>query len=674
MKKRFGFSWRLAATGIKKNSKLYIPYILAEIGMTAVFYILYAMSDIELLSAMGGGRTLKIVLNLGSFVMAIFSLGMLFYTNTFIIRTRIKEFGLYNILGMGKRNIAGLLVAETVISGGLSILTGIAAGLILSKLAEILLAALLGVTPNYALSIDLPGIGMTLLLFLIINLLVMLKSVIKICRLNTIDLLKNEKTGEKPPKAGVLLAVCGFIILGIAYYMAVSISDPLKAILLFFVAVIMVIVATYILFIVGSVTICKLLQKKKGYYYKTEHFVSLSTMSFRMKRNGAGLALICILSTMVLVMIASSSCMYFGKETMFNERYPRLFMNEIGIKAELDKSSRDIIENRYRTLCNEIIVKNNASATNIMDMEILWNTLRFEDGEFSVDEKIYSYDALNDDRSDIWDVCFISTEDYNSYTGENCVLNDNEAICCEYGDRFRADKVRINGELDYTIKERVEDFYRPGAVSSSLGKIVVFIVNKLPLEDSGIFEGRYIRWEYNFDILGDIEDNSEIANMAREAGNKVCEEFENKLVYCLGERRDEAVEDFFALYGGLFFIGCILSFIFISALVMMLYYRQISEGYEDRSRFEIMQKIGMTDADIRRSINSQMKTVFYMPLLAAVVHLCFAFPMIYRCLIVIGISSLSSLLTAAAVSVAAFAIIYTIVYKITSNSYYKLVK
>lgn len=318
-----GFYPKLAMTGIARNRKTYIPYILTCTGMIMMFYIVSFLSRSDTVAAMLGGDTMQGILSLGSGVIFIFALIFLFYTNSFLIRRRKKEFGLYNILGMGKRNLAGILVWESVIIAALSYLGGLFCGILFSKLAELVMTRLLHGSVSLGFSVDWSAILRTLGLFAIIHCLILLNALRQIHVSNPVELLRSEAVGEKPPKSNWLLALLGVLILGGAYYLALTIEDPVAALVTFFLAVVMVIVATYLLFIAGSVVLCRLLQKSKRYYYKTNHFVSVSSMVYRMKRNGAGLASICILSTMVLVMISSTMCLYIGTEDTLRAQYPR---------------------------------------------------------------------------------------------------------------------------------------------------------------------------------------------------------------------------------------------------------------------------------------------------------------------------------------------------------------
>ena len=327
-----GFYPKLAWSGIRKNSRLYTPYILTCTGMVMMFYIISFLYNSEAVRTMRGGGTISVTMGLGQGVIGIFALIFLFYTNSFLIRRRKKEFGLYNVLGMGKRNIARILACETVITAVISIAAGLVCGIALSKLAELCLINIMLGSVSFSFSVSLDSIIVSVVLFAAIFLLVFLNDLRQIRFSNPAELLRGESTGEKPPKANWAVGIIGAVVLAAAYYIAVSIKEPLSAMLWFFVAVIMVIAATYMLFIAGSVVMCRALQKKKSYYYKANHFVSVSSMVFRMKRNGAGLASICILATMVLVMISSTTCLYFGVEDSLSQRYPTDLGVRIGLR------------------------------------------------------------------------------------------------------------------------------------------------------------------------------------------------------------------------------------------------------------------------------------------------------------------------------------------------------
>ena len=314
---------RLAVNSIKKNKRLYLPYILTSAGMVMMFYIISFLANGNALDNVTGGNIMQQTLTFGYIVIAVFSLIFLFYTNSFLIRRRKKEFGLYNILGMGKWNLGRVLVWESIVVSLISIVSGLFCGILFSKLAELAMIKVLHAENNFTLNIEWKSVEYTAIVFAAIFLFLLINTLRQIKSSEPIELLKSESAGEKAPKANWIFALAGFLILIGAYMIAVMVQSPIESLLWFFVAVVMVIVATFLLFVSGSVAFCKMLQKNKKYYYKTNHFVSVSSMTFRMKRNGAGLASICILCTMVLVMITSTTCLYTGSEDVLNNRFPR---------------------------------------------------------------------------------------------------------------------------------------------------------------------------------------------------------------------------------------------------------------------------------------------------------------------------------------------------------------
>ena len=675
---RLGFYPKLAWTGIKKNKRLYYPYILTCIGMVMMYYIITFLSSSPLLKHMGGGGTLSVILMFGSFVIAVFALIFLFYTNSFLMRRRKKEFGLYNMLGMGKRNIGRILVWESLITAVLSLFIGLIAGIAFSKLAELGLMNIVDGDINLSFTISTKAIGQTLILFGIIYALILLNALRQVRSASAVALLRSESAGEKPPKANWILGILGFLLLAGAYYTAVSIKDPLGAFTWFFAAVLLVIVATYLLFIAGSVLLCRLLQKNKGYYYKLNHFVSVSSMVYRMKRNGAGLATICILATMVLVMITGSSCLYFGAEDSLRNRFPRDIVVDVDFNAVEDLREQNI--NPYRSKVEAMQKKHGTKADHILDYRFAHLMGILEDGVVETDrQKLES--VTMDNYYQMIQFYFVPLTDYNRLMGTNKTLSNGEAMVYFTRGKFKSDTLSFKNGLSFDIvevlKENIDNGNAKADILSSLFIIVPdfesTVEQLMPLRISE--DDRVIRlyWYYGFDSDKDYAEQivlqKQIYAMFREQLD-----VEGNTIYSFNvESLAANREDFLNTYGGLFFLGIMLSIVFIFATVLIIYYKQISEGYEDQSRFSIMQKVGMTKADIRKSINSQMLTVFFLPLAAAVLHLAFAFPMIRKLLILFNLHNLPLLLITAGISILIFAVFYVVVYRLTSNAYYSIV-
>ena len=670
-----GFYPRLAWSGMRKNSKLYLPYTLACIGMTAMFYILMHLAyspALELLSSSGEVST---ILRLGSFVMGVFSLLFLFYTNSFLVRRRFKEFGLYNVLGMNKGNISRVLAWEALINALISLAGGLFLGIALSKLAELGLVNIMGGDTDLDLRISVKALEFTVMFFCGIFLLIYLNSLIKIRRSSASELVKSENFGEKPPRANWLFGLAGIVILAAAYYIAVSIKTPLTALSLFFIAVIMVIVATYLIFIAGSVWICRLLQKNKRYYYKKNHFVSVSSMVYRMKRNGAGLASICILATMVLVMISSTTCLYFGAEDALRDRYPR----DISISASYSGLDSMTDEN-ISALRGEISAAvGGAETENILDYRCASLVGSLENGILDLSEaSIYSTAMTTYDY--VAEVYIVPLADYNAIAGTNESLGSDEAMIYAYRMDYTDKTFAVDELVSFRVKKVLDSFpIADGSAMASIAPTVFVIVPDFAdtvaklggaVSSSGD-EPASLSWNYAFDTP--VSDEEETA-MCERIGERLseCSESGGYLYY---SRESLAANraDFYGMFGGLFFLGIMLSIAFICAAVLIIYYKQISEGYEDRRRFEIMQNVGMTKKEIRSSINSQLLTVFFLPLIFAGLHLGFAFPFIHKLLMLFNLSNLPLLIGTTAISFGVFALLYAVVFRVTSNAYYNIV-
>ena len=670
-----GFYPRLAWSGMRKNSKLYLPYTLACIGMTAMFYILLYLADSSALNLIPSATSVPATLRLGSLVMCVFSVLFLFYTNSFLVRRRYKEFGLYNVLGMNKGNISRVLAWEALINALISLVGGLFLGTALSKLAELGLVNVMGGKTDLSLRVSVNALEFTTLFYCGIFLLIYLNSLIKIRRSSASELVKSENFGEKPPKANWLFGLVGIAILAGAYYIAVSIKHPLTALSVFFIAVIMVIVATYLIFIAGSVWICRLLQKNKRYYYKKNHFVSVSSMVYRMKRNGAGLASICILATMVLVMISSTTCLYFGAEDSLHSRYPR----DISVSAYYSGLDGMTDEN-ISVLRSEISAAvGEAETENILDYRCASLAGSLKDGVLKTDaSSIYSTAIATYDY--VAEVQIVPLADYNAMAGTNESLSSDEAVIYAYRMDYTDKTFAVDDLVSFRVKKVLDSFpIADGSAMASIAPTVFVVVPDFAdtvaklggaVSSSGD-EPASLSWNYAFDTP--VSDEEEIA-LCERIGERLseCSETGGYLYY---SRESLAANraDFYGMYGGLFFLGIMLSIAFICAAVLIIYYKQISEGYEDRRRFEIMQNVGMTKKEIRSSINSQLLTVFFLPLIFAGLHLGFAFPFIHKLLMLFNLSNLPLLIGTTAISFGVFALLYAVVFRVTSNAYYNIV-
>ena len=676
---RIGFYPQMAWTGIRRNKKLYIPYIFTCTGMVMMFYIIGFLSISHVLNSMPGGDSMQMILGLGRGVMGVFSLIFLFYTSSFLNRRRDREFGLYNILGMGKKNLAAILVWETAVIAVISLAVGLTAGIILSKFAELGMVNLLHGQVDFEMRIEPDALVQTIEVFTVIFVVILIHTLRQVRIANPIELLHSEHAGEKPPRDNWILALLGMMLLSGAYYLAVTIEDPIEAIIWFFVAVLMVIGATYLLFIAGSVTLCRILQKNKNFYYKKRHFVSVSSMVYRMKRNGAGLASICILCTMVLVMMSSTLCLYVGAEDSIRKLYPRDMMVSMNVDEPEDFQNVGISE-KLKEIADDAADTYGQETKNRMEYRTASMAGYFMDGKM-MDGNQIRQQQIEIAYSNMWQIYIMSLDDYNRLSGHQETLNKGEALVAIKDGVFNEPQLNINDAVSLTVAKEDKSFAN---VTKNGVELTHFMYVAVPDFDEVIRslndvmnteEGRHIwyQWVYGYDLDGDSDIQLQIRDRIYEGMDDLgaFDEANGLDVDCDSVASERS--GFYGLYGSLFFLGIILGFVFVFAAVLIMYYKQVTEGYEDQSRFEIMQKVGMTKKDIRQSINSQILTVFFAPLLMAGLHLIFAFPMIYKLLLLFGLKNLQLLMLVNLGCFLLFAVFYIMVYKITSSAYYNIV-
>lgn len=652
----------LAWDGIRKNSRLYVPYLLTGVGAVSFFYILVALARLPEGTLPGSG-SVQVILNLGSFVLWVFSLLLLFYTHSFLIRRRNREFALYNVLGMGKGDISRILCWESLLSGGLSLLGGLALGVVLSKLAELGLLRMVGAATDMVYRVSAGGLLLTLGLYAGIFLLILISSLVRVSRSTAVQLMRSQAEGEKPPRDNWALAVLGILLLAGAYYLAVTIREPLAALTWFFIAVLMVILATYLLFISGSVALCRLLQKNPRFYYQKRHFVSVSSLVYRMRRNGAGLASICILGTMVLVMLSSTTCLYFGAEDSLRTRYPR----DENVTAYFpDRASQSGDLTSLRTAVADAVRRSGMSAANVWEYRSVSSVMTLRDGVLSPNEGF----------GNPVDVTLIPLADYNAAMGTDLTLPQGQVYVCRSRTSYQGTSLTLQNGPTWQVAGLLDNFFPSGSDSASVVTQLWLIVPDLSAADAleqvmnRANMGVSRSWSCGFD-LG--QEPAQVGDDPVAAAIRAALESRQDDIHFNVESLAENRGDFYGSYGSLFFLGIILSVGFSLAAVLIIYYKQISEGYEDQARFDIMQKVGMTRRDIRSSINSQLLLVFFLPLLLAGLHLAFAFPFVHKLLLLFNLWNTRLLVGTTAASFLAFAVLYTLVYRITSNAYYHIV-
>lgn len=669
------FYFKLAATGISKNRKMYFPYLLTCICMVMMYYIVAFLCRSSTLQNMRGGDAVQQMLSLGVGVIGVFSVIFLYYTNSFLIRRRQREFGLYYVLGMGKRNLVKIMICETLLTAVVSIAGGLVLGILFSKLGELVITKLLGADISFDMQIDPRAIMSTLVLFVIIFALIMLRMLVFLWRSRPVEMLRSDKVGEKPPKGNWFFALAGIVLLGAAYYLAVTIEDPITALMWFFVAVIMVIVATYLLFIAGSVTFGRLLQKNKRYYYRTNHFVSLSSMIYRMKRNGAGLASICILSTMVLVMVSGVMCLWLGMEDMLHVRYPREITAEIYTE---DKERAD----QVKAIMEQVVEEHGAEKENVIAYTMLETSAFQKEDQILFDTSSMNQFSIQDTGS-MREIYVITIDDYNRLKGKSETLAEDEVMISmpKNEKTYSYDTITVEGGSTWKVKSTLDKFSLYGAdAATMIPSMYIFVPDQNAMKEIYAAQAEYyqdaaseIEQYYGFDLNCPSEEQIEITGEMFDRFAQAQNENPDFAGRISLEGRELERSWFLGMYGGLFFLGIILGIVFIAGMVIIIYYKQISEGYEDQDRFDILMKIGMTRKEVRRSVNSQVLTVFFLPLIAAGLHTGFAFPIIRRILNLLGFVNTALLIEVTVSCYIVFALFYIVIYLLTSKSYLTIV-
>lgn len=632
--------------------------MLTCICITAMFYIMEFISVNQGLEVMSGGDQLKTILKFGTYVIGFFSVVFLFYTNSFLIKRRKKELGLYNILGMEKKHIAKVLFWENFFVALTTMALGLLLGIALSKLMFLVLLKILNFKVPMGFFISNQSLFKTAVLFGVTFILILMNNLRQIHLSNPVELLKGGQVGEKEPKTKWVLTIIGLLSLGTGYYIALTTESPLAALSSFFMAVILVMVGTWALFTAGSIALLKALRKNKKFYYKTNHFINVSGMIYRMKQNAIGLANICILSTTVLVMVSTTVSLYIGMEDVLRTRYPR----DISISAK--NISKDKSE-ELTSMIKEQAEKQGAAVKNIVKYRSLDLAV--------IQDKNYFTDNRNElDMNNVGFLEFIPLSEYNEMENKSITLKEDEVLLYTYRGEIAEDSINILGN-EFKIKEHINTMTVDGIASSVVSNgyfVVVPDENTIKKIFGSSTEASKNIGELSYYFAFDTDSNAEeeIA-LTKEINSKIKE----LSVDGNCEGLEESRVSFFSVYGGLFFLGIFLGALFIMATVLIIYYKQISEGYDDKERFEIMQKVGMSKDEIKKSINSQVLMVFFLPLFTAIIHIAFAFKVIIKLLEVLNLTNVTLFVYCTAGTIFVFTIFYGIVYVLTSKVYYKIV-
>ena len=636
---------KLAFVNLVRNRRYYGPYLLSCGTLAAMYYILRFLTWNEVLQTVRGARTLQGMMSMGCGVTALFSAVILLYANSFVMKRRQRELGLYSILGLEKRHIALLCTWEVLLCAAVAIPGGIAAGILLSKLILLLLLKLVRVPVTFGFSVSLQGIGETAALMGLLFLAALLWNLLRISRTRPIELLHSDRAGEREPKTKRLLAVLGIAALLGGYGIALLTENPTDALLMFFVAVILVMIGTYCLFTAGSIALLKGLRANKGFYYQTRHFTAVSGLLYRMKQNAVGLANICILACMVLVTVSGTLCLYLGAEKALDSRYPDDILVTQMLKDGADPAATV-----------ELVQKTVAASGQQMQNP------RYE-AFFLANYSGNTLLSNLDSSGTATEVTFLTLAEYQRLTGKTADLGENEALVCTDGltlpDDFYFENIPLH------VKARLDTF--PAGSIPSDGTEDIAALGLVADDDFAArladmdLVSKSLRLRFDLDGTDAEKLNCAEALLAVSDG-----------AFSVRSHQDMAVE-FYTMYGGFLFLGIFLGLLFLLATVLIIYYKQVSEGYEDQRRYQIMQQVGMSPGEVALSIQGQILLVFFLPLLAAGLHILVAFPMICRILELFSLCDTRLFALCTAGTLAAFAAVYAMVYGLTARTYERIV-
>ena len=651
----FKLIFSMATSNLKKNHSLYLPYALTTIMVTMILYITHALSAMPELSTLRGGGAIAQTLGFGVIVVQLVALLTILYANAFVTKNRLKEYGLYSILGLDRKNIQLLSFIELLLFSVVSVGLGVVLGIVFHRFSFAVLFKLIRIPIGIEYSMQLGSIGFVLISMAFIFGVVFFLNATKMYMSRPLEMLSEKKKGETKGRFILLRALIGAVLLGGAYYMSQTIEAPVAALYSFFVAVLLVVLATYILFDAGSIALLSLLQKNKRLFYQPTNFISISNLKFRMRKNAAGLASICILSTMVLVTLATTVALQTGTADLLKKSYPTDYSATAFVE---DTSTIPQLSEQI----SKMKAKSKGTVTNEMNYLSVLRAAKSMEGGVDI-EGVYPGD------SPAAFITFLSADDYNRIFGTNYKPSDNEAVLgLVKGADKNVSAIRVNGQLTLQVKEMMDStgFKEKLPQLPYVADNVYVAVVKDPTKmiDGKLGRGFYYAlWNTSTDTSAKTEEFEAYANVIEASKDDSI---------TVGSRED-AAKDIYGFMGSLLFVGALLSVAFFIGAVLVIYYKQISEGYEDRDRFVILQKLGIDQKTIKKSINRQVLIVFFLPLVTAFIHTAFAFKMYRKIIQLFGVDG-NVTLNATIVIGAIFVVVYLIVYQITSRSYYKIIK
>ena len=661
----FRLTNKLAISNLIKNRKLYYPFALSVILAVTISYLFYSLAFNPKIVDLRGASAIQFTLQLGLVVVTLASAIIVLYANSFVMKNRSKELGVYGMLGLEKRHLIGMTFKELLIFGLLTVTAGIGIGALFDNLIFALLLKLAKMKVELVATFQWSVVLSIILVFGFIFLVIVFLNAIRIIRMDALQLSREKAKGEKKGRFLVLQTLLGLITLGGGYYLAQSVKDPVSAVLTFFIAVMLVIFATYLLFNAGITVFLQLLKKNKRYYYQPNNLISVSNLIFRMKKNAVGLATIAILSTMVLVTMSAATSIYNGSENMKKLLYPHDFdVKGQNVEVEdLDKLLTQYASDKNLTISNKDVLSYASFGLSSQDGTKLTT---FEKGQNSVMPKTV--------------FLVFDQKDYEKMTGRKLNLTGNEVGLWARNDQLKGQKAFSLNNQNYSIKEEIQQDFAMNHVSNQY-VLLISDYNYLVVPDLQNFleqyqdSAVYTQFYGGMDVTASQEEQLKLTDDFDAYVNNFSHNLksEDAMVYN-GTTKTDAIAEMNALFGGILFIGIFLSIIFMMGTVLVIYYKQISEGYEDRDRFVILQKVGLDQKQIKQTINKQVLTVFFLPVIFAFLHLVFAYHMLSLILKVIGVVDTAMMLSVTLSICGIFALIYVLIFMITSRSYRRIVQ
>lgn len=659
------FYFKLATSSLKKNKRAYAPFIFSMVFLVMINVIMQVLVNNKGMNTLPSAMAAKSIFHFGSVIIMIFTGIFSLYTNSFLLKQRKKELGLYNILGLGKRELAHVLFFEFLLSMLLSIFLGVVSGVIFSKLSFLILKKMSNFGSDFVYSLDIRTLMMVVGLFVLIFIVLFIINVIQLSRVNPLELLAGSQHGEKEPKAKWLSGLIGIVSIVIGYTISLSIKSPLEAISQFFIAVLLVIVGTYGVFTASSIAILKLLKRNQRFYYQPNHFISVSSMMYRMKQNAVGLASICVLSTMVLVTVSTTASLYFGMDNVTKNRNPYDVSVQVSTENKKDVLAiyQDVAKEQ-QVMIDEINSVDMSGGMMVLEKESGYEALPVEPGQFNAKEMSQSV-VLN----------FMTLEEFNRLSKKTYQLKNNQGIIYSMANPYAEKNITL-GQQTIEIKESVDELSFIPKVEGLTNVYVLILPTEKDINQ--VIDGLYSDKEKNQEYKGVTStvyanlsaDQQQQLAFSKTVKQKVLEVVSSSEFTSAAMDRESSQN----YMGGFLFLGIIFGITFTLATGIIIYYKQISEGHQDQHRYDIMQKVGMSHDEVKRTIKSQILMVFFFPIALATLHLSFAFPLMQKLLLLFGLSDWKLFLMACVVVVAFFLIIYFLMFSQTSKVYYRIVE